>query len=66
MIPYSTQNKIDVINCHSTGKYCKDGYCLYTTQTDCKYRIKVTGEYQANPLRIWTYEVYTEEFNIIK
>lgn len=31
-----------------------------------KYKIKVTGEYQANPLRTWTYEVYTEEFNLIK
>ena len=31
-----------------------------------KYKIKVTGEYQANPLRTWSYEVYTEEFNIIK
>ena len=31
-----------------------------------KYRIKVTGEYQANPLRTWNYEVYTEEFNLIK
>ena len=31
-----------------------------------KYRIKVTGEYQANPLRTWGYEVYTEEFNLIK
>ena len=31
-----------------------------------KYRIKVTGEYQANPLRVWSYEAYTEEFTIIK
>lgn len=30
------------------------------------YHIKVTGEYQVNPVRSWTYVLETEDFELIK
>ena len=41
MIPYSIQNRNDVIGCHRTGKYYQNGICSYTTKTECEYRIVV-------------------------
>lgn len=30
------------------------------------YHVLITGSYQVNPVRIWTYQLKTEEFEIIK